>query len=126
MTLRLADTPPGARPEDPDDRLLAVRFALPRRPTYFVERPRLTALLDRAAAVPLTLVSAPAGSGKTSLVASWAAERTAIGETLWLSFEKEDVAPDRFWGDVLERVRGHVVEPVRWTEPRYGGRSDLV
>ena len=37
-----------------------------------VERPRLFALLDRGAAGPVTLVCAPAGSGKTVFLGSWA------------------------------------------------------
>ena len=43
------------------------------RPTVagLVERPRLFALLDRGASAPVTLLCAPAGSGKTMLLSSW-------------------------------------------------------
>ena len=57
------------------DPLLAVRLAVPAAPRVYVERRRLLARLDRAAEVPLTLVSAPAGSGKTVLAAAWVAKR---------------------------------------------------
>ena len=42
----------------------------PARPTL-VPRPRLTARLDEGLTHPLTLISAPAGYGKTTLVSEW-------------------------------------------------------
>ena len=42
-------------------------------PAYLVERPRLYTLLDQSTAAPLTLVVAPAGSGKSSLLRGWVA-----------------------------------------------------
>ena len=52
-------------------------------------RPRLSDRLNRGSESPLTLVSAPAGFGKTTLVANWLAttpERT----TAWLSLDPND------------------------------------
>ncbi|MGW1339547.1 LuxR C-terminal-related transcriptional regulator [Kribbella sp. NPDC002412] len=88
------------------DPILAVRFAIPRPPRRYVERPRLSKRLDRGSELPLTLVSAPAGSGKTSLVAAWAAQRAVAGHsTAWLTFEEQDVPAPRFWPQVLEALR---------------------
>ena len=42
-------------------------------PAYLIPRPRLHRLLDPTTLAPLTLVVAPAGSGKTSLLRSWVA-----------------------------------------------------
>ena len=61
------------------DPLLTLRTDVPRPPGRHVERPRLTTLLEQGADRPLTLVSAPAGSGKTSLLAAWVARRASPG-----------------------------------------------
>ncbi|TCO33408.1 LuxR family maltose regulon positive regulatory protein [Kribbella steppae] len=89
-----------------DDPVLAVRFAVPGPPRLYVERPRLIKRLDEGAELPLTLVSAPAGSGKTALVAAWAAQREAAGySTAWITFEERDVPASVFWPHVLETLR---------------------
>jgi len=54
--------------------LLETKFYVPRSRRGLVPRPRLSQRLDRAAASKLTLVSAPAGFGKTTLLAEWLAE----------------------------------------------------
>ena len=57
--------------------LLATKFYIPPPSLNLVHRPRLLALLDTGLSQPggftrkLTLVSAPAGYGKTTLVAEW-------------------------------------------------------
>ncbi len=92
--------------DTPVDPVLAVRFAVPRPPSRYVDRPRLIKRLDQGAELPLTLVSAPAGSGKTALVAAWAAQREAAGHsTAWLTFEEQDVPAVVFWPHVLETLR---------------------
>ena len=67
-------------------------------PDDYVRRPRLFRLLDLGATSPLILVSAPAGSGKTSLVADWLSLRASDEQTEWVTFEREDEA---FWPGVL-------------------------
>src|SRR4051794_22659330 len=69
----------------------------------------LRALDDGVADRRLTLVSAPAGSGKTTLVAQWAARPSAGRAFAWLSLDPEDEDPVRFWDGVvaaLARVLG--------------------
>ncbi|MGZ4582319.1 MAG: hypothetical protein ACXVXG_16925, partial [Nocardioidaceae bacterium] len=54
-----------------------------------MSRPRLLAALDRDAQAPLVLVSAPAGAGKTSLVADWVSHHEdARDRTAWITFEE--------------------------------------
>ena len=60
----------------------------PTLPPHYVRRSRLLSLLDRAEALPLVLVSAPAGSGKTSLVADWCEASDAHDRTAWVTFER--------------------------------------
>src|SRR5512136_1556315 len=59
-----------------------------------VPRPRLTAALTQAKNHALTLVSAPPGYGKTTLVVSWL--QTADTPWVWLSLEEADDDPVRF------------------------------
>src|SRR3954454_12806112 len=68
-----------------DDPVTAATFAPPSAPAGVVRRPRLEARLDEGARGPLTLMSAPAGTGKTVLVATWAARRAASDPVVWLS-----------------------------------------
>jgi len=78
--------------------LLTTKLHPPRRRRTLIARPRLRDLATRTRHPALTLVSAPAGFGKTTLVADWfAGERT----TAWLSLDPRDDDPERFWTYVL-------------------------
>ena len=70
-------------------------------PGRVVARQRLFALLDGGAQGPVTLVAAPAGAGKTLLLASWAALASPPGPVAWLSLDPADNDPDRLWAYVL-------------------------
>ncbi len=76
-----------------------------------VARPRLTELLDRGRRARLTLVSAPAGFGKTTLLSRWLAasggEQRAVA---WLSLEENDSQPARFWTYLVTAVQRAVPE----------------
>ena len=74
--------------------LLATKLHVPRPRTHLVLRSHLIERLQQGVARPLTLVSAPAGFGKTTLLAQWLAQsgRSAA----WLSLEAEDNDPTRF------------------------------
>ena len=54
---------------DPGAGVLATKLFAPRSRYPVVRRPRLDRMLDRSITVPLTLVVAPAGWGKSTLVA---------------------------------------------------------
>jgi LuxR family maltose regulon positive regulatory protein len=64
-----------------------------------LHRPRVSALLDRAAEHRVTLVSGPAGAGKTIACASWAAAGPAVGRVVWLTVDADDQR-DWFWAYV--------------------------
>ncbi len=83
-----------------EDLLEAARFGIPELADLHVRRPRLEQLLERAAPAPLVLVSAPAGTGKTSLVAEWLrCRRSGTGLTGWITFEDDDTT---FWAFVID------------------------
>ncbi len=80
--------------------LLVPKFHLPPLHPSLVPRERLLALLDRALEHRLTLVSAPAGFGKTTLVRQWVAERSKqqhFPPVAWVSLDGGDNDPVRFW-----------------------------
>jgi LuxR family maltose regulon positive regulatory protein len=80
--------------------LLVPKFHLPPLHPSLVPRKRLLALLDRALEHRLTLVSAPAGFGKTTQVRQWVAQRSKqphVPPIAWVSLDRGDNDPVRFW-----------------------------
>lgn len=78
---------------------------LPRRPPGTVDRPRLDQLLDRGQAYSVTLVCAPAGSGKSVAVSSWARLRTTIAPVAWVQCSSLADDPAAFWSAVVNALR---------------------
>jgi LuxR family maltose regulon positive regulatory protein len=82
---------------------------IPRSRRGLVPRPRLSERLDRGTTSKLTLVSAPAGFGKTTLLTEWLAAGPArpAGERLvaWLSLDQADNDPVSFWTYVIAALR---------------------
>src|SRR6266581_3822770 len=74
--------------------LLATKHHVPRPRTHLVPRAHLVERLQQGVELALTLVSAPAGFGKTTLLAQWLAESGL--PVAWLSLEAEDNDPTRF------------------------------
>ena len=85
--------PPTAAPAR--DVLLATKLHIPRPRPGFLSRPRLLELLGDGATRELTLVCAPAGFGKTTLLGDWA--RRSRRPVAWLSLDQGDNDPARFW-----------------------------
>jgi LuxR family transcriptional regulator, maltose regulon positive regulatory protein len=86
--------------------LVETKLYIPRPRRRMVARPRLHARLDRGAESKLTLISAPAGFGKTTLLADWLASPRP-GERLvaWLSLEESDGQPASFWTYVINALQ---------------------
>jgi LuxR family maltose regulon positive regulatory protein len=84
------------------DGLLATKLYVPPRQTGFVSRPRLVEYLDEGLARPLILVCAPAGFGKTALLADWS--RGSHRSPAWVSLDVEDNDAARFWRHVIAAV----------------------
>jgi LuxR family maltose regulon positive regulatory protein len=84
----------GARPATAVPRS---RLGPPRLPADLVARPRLLGRLDEWAGM-LCVVAAPAGFGKTTLLAEWAGNRP--GSVAWLSIDEAGTDPPVFWSHV--------------------------
>jgi LuxR family transcriptional regulator, maltose regulon positive regulatory protein len=89
------------------------RFEIPAQPEGLIRRPRLLKDLELGVAGPLTLVSAPAGTGKTSLVSTWANQGQAQGTIVWLTLEAGEESRTTFWTAFTQALaRRGVVVPV--------------
>jgi len=74
--------------------LLSTKLFIPAPRSNIVPRPRLTKLLNEGLERKLALVSAPAGSGKTTLVGEWLSG--VMHPSAWLSLDERDNDPVRF------------------------------
>jgi ATP/maltotriose-dependent transcriptional regulator MalT len=78
--------------------LLSYKLQPPRLYPSLIVRDRLLAQLDAALEQPVTLLCAPAGYGKTTLVSQWLVARGATGHPLaWISLDEGDNDLLRFW-----------------------------
>src|SRR3954447_7657420 len=84
----------------------ASRSVIPLPPENAVVRARLNVQLDRGVQGPLTLVSAPAGTGKTVAVAAWARSRSAHGPVLWMSLSELDLKAGVPWSLINAELAG--------------------
>jgi LuxR family maltose regulon positive regulatory protein len=96
--------------------LLETKLRVPRRRRSLVPRPRLIERLSSGTESALTLVSAPAGFGKTTLLADWLATSAADGRSAaWLSLDQRDNDPVVFWT--------YLVTALRTAAPGVGGSA---
>jgi LuxR family maltose regulon positive regulatory protein len=81
--------------------LLSTKLYVPPVRATLVSRPRLLERLAHGLGGPLTLISAPAGYGKTTLFSEWRAGPGASIPLAWLSLGAEDNDPPRFYQYLL-------------------------
>ena len=111
--------------------LLQTKLYRPPRRPFVINRPYLLARLDEQPGGRVTLLSAPAGFGKTTLVSEWASAREEGGRMkdepstssfAWLSLDEGDNDLTRFWR--------YVIAALQQSEQRYRSvvehQSDLV
>jgi LuxR family maltose regulon positive regulatory protein len=87
------------------------------RPEQLV-RPRLLELLRNTSDCKITLVSAPAGYGKTTLLIQWLRASEAGSTFAWVSLDEQDNDPVRMWR--------HIVEAARQVVPRENFGADVL
>jgi LuxR family transcriptional regulator, maltose regulon positive regulatory protein len=91
--------------------LLGTKLYIPRPRRGLVTRPRLSERLSRGGESKLTLVSAPAGFGKTTLLAEWLAAAPADERpTAWLSLDPSDNRAASFWPYLIAALQTVVPE----------------
>ena len=92
------------------DPLLVTKFFIPPIRAGLVARPRLLRSLDSSLDGPLSIITAPPGFGKTTLLSNWVRaycedQRDRGVLFVWVSLDEDDNAPDRFWMYVLNGVQ---------------------
>ncbi|UCC85995.1 MAG: hypothetical protein JSV81_14180 [Anaerolineales bacterium] len=83
--------------------LLQTKLYIPARRPELVSRPRLIERLNAGLHRKLTLVSAPAGFGKTTLVSEWM--HGCGRQVAWVSLDATDNDPVRFWSYVVAALQ---------------------
>src|SRR5258706_3442437 len=100
-------TPGGSRRKEayalPEPDLLVTKFTVPPVRSALLHRSHLFEVLDQSCSVPLTLLLASAGFGKTTLLSAWASQRTS--QVAWVTLDNQDNDPTRFWTYVIAALR---------------------
>jgi len=87
----------------PGPDLLVTKFTIPPVRSVLLQRSHLLTVLDQSRSFPLTLLSASAGFGKTTLLSAWANQSTS--QVAWLTLDEQDNDPTRFWAYVIAALR---------------------
>ena len=97
--------------------LLETKLYMPKWRPGLVSRPRLIERLDQGLERKLTLVSAPPGFGKSTLLAEWLDSAAAKGRlAAWVSLDQGDNDPSLFWAYFIaaaQTVRSGIGEGAR-------------
>ncbi|RWR02424.1 transcriptional regulator MalT [[Pantoea] beijingensis] len=107
--------------------LIPSKLSRPLRLQNTIVRERLLARLANISHYRLALVNSPAGYGKTTLVAQWAAEKNDLG---WYSLDESDNYPERFatyfMAAIQQATSGHCVRSEAMAQKRqYANLSAL-
>ena len=93
-SLRLDDDSPGMQPIDS---IMEAKLRLPPARSEWLVRTRLIEELQHATERPVTLIAAPAGYGKTTVVSQWLASASRPATVAWISLDPSDNDPVRLW-----------------------------
>ena len=107
-SLLLGCKPQPARDRPPSEtaQLLGDKLRIPRLSLAVLRRRRLIDLIEQAARHRVTVVSGPAGAGKTVACASWAAATAGPRRVAWLTLDAYDREPARFWACLQASLAG--------------------
>ena len=70
-----------------------------------LHRPALVRMLAEAADCRLAVIRAPAGWGKSMLLADWFGAEAGSRRFAWLALDESDNDPARFWADLAQALR---------------------
>ena len=93
------------------------KLLVPERDGLTTPRPRLEAISDRVVGLPLTVLTAGGGFGKSTLLAAWAAALTGRARIAWLSVESEDGAPTALLEAIVAAVHRAIPHLARTRRP---------
>ena len=98
------------KPEDHSvDQLLHTKLEIPNPSARVLRRTRLTSLFERPGERKVTVLTAPAGYGKTTLLGEWLSISSAPNHrTVWVTLDIFDNAPFRFWSYLIAALKKSV------------------
>ena len=89
-----------------------------------LDREDLLQMLDRAVTKRVTLMSAPPGSGKTSLLRAWANRSSDPRRVAFVSVDRDQQEAKRFWSAVLDAIRSPALGVDPQMQPAASGAVD--
>ena len=90
----------------PDEQVLQTKLEVPNLASKVLRRSRLTSLVGKHGDRMLTVITAPAGYGKTTLLGEWLAVSSSHNQrTAWVTLDLFDNAPFRFWFYLVAAIR---------------------
>ena len=102
--------------------ILAAKIAAPGVPDWALPRPRITTMIAQGTRwCPLTVLTAPAGAGKTTALAVWTAAHH--GTVAWVCLDGHDNRPEVFWSHVVAALRRSGVAVPAAVLPTARGRA---
>ncbi len=119
-----------ARPRRPavpgGDPILPAKITTPGVPGWALARPRITKLVAEGTRwCPLTVVTGPAGAGKTMALTLWAAAQA--GPVAWLCLDEYDNRPGIFWANLVAALRrSGIAMPKALSAPARGRTAEHV
>jgi LuxR family maltose regulon positive regulatory protein len=87
----------------PSSSLLQTKLHIPPVHALCISRPRLLSQLNNCSLYKLTVISAPAGFGKTTLLSEWASQSSL--PIIWLSLNESDNDAAQFWMYIMAGLR---------------------
>ncbi|AZV56873.1 LuxR C-terminal-related transcriptional regulator [Clostridium sp. AWRP] len=80
------------------------KFLIPKKKCKIIDREKVLSKLDEVLKTKLTIISAAAGSGKTTSVISWICSRKLDNNTVWISLDERDDNLDIFWRSISTAI----------------------
>lgn len=94
--------------------MLFTKLMVPGPPSNYINRTMLTSRLEEILDKKLTVISAPAGYGKTTLVSIWLTKKGTSIRTAWVSLDEKDNEVQVFWKYVLMALEKSVSGTVEY------------
>jgi LuxR family transcriptional regulator, maltose regulon positive regulatory protein len=104
---------------------IKTKFVIPKVKSKIINRDKILNKLDKALAKKLTIISAPAGSGKTTSVVSWIYSRNLSDNTMWISLDEREDKPEVFWNSFIRVVEKFKNNDFQYEETSFDNNQNI-